>query len=53
MAITLRVNLQALPPESIKPAKYFGRGTPIKVLNPYFLLLVYGTSTYKIYKILE
>jgi hypothetical protein len=53
MAITLRIDLQALPPESIKPAKYSGRGTPVKILNPYFSFSVYGTSTYKIYKVLE
>ena len=50
MAITLRVNLQALPPESIKPAKRPGCGISVKILNPYFSFLVYGTSTYKIYK---
>lgn len=46
------VHLRTLPPESIKPAKYSGRGTPVKILNPYFSFLVYGTSTYKIYKFL-
>jgi hypothetical protein len=53
LAITLRVALQALPPESIKPAKYPGRGTPVKILNPYFSFLVYGTSTYKNFKDLK
>ena len=38
LAITLRVNLQALPPKSIKPAKYSGRGTPVGRCGYYFPL---------------